>query len=96
MPSEETEGIEPDRDEDRPVLNPNPVTNDDSNSTTKNPKLGKTTVDASSAVAEQSAGEQSVAHTIRIVVSQPEEIKNVESPKKSTQFSDDGDRELCR
>jgi hypothetical protein len=95
MPSEEAEGIELDRDEERPVPNKNPVTGDNSNSTTKNPKLGKTGADASSSVAEQSAAHH-VAHTISIVISQPEEIKIVESPKKSTQLSDDGDCELCR
>lgn len=95
MLSEEGDGIEPGRDEERPVLNPNPVTDDNSNSGTKNPKSGKTCEDSGSGVAEQSAAHH-VVHTISIVVSQPEEIKNAESPKKSPPLSDDGDRELCR
>ncbi|KAF3328008.1 E3 ubiquitin-protein ligase MARCH3 [Carex littledalei] len=78
-----------------PVLNSNPVTNDTSNCTTENPKLGKTCEDAGSGVAEQSVAHH-VAPTISIVVTQPEEIKNAESPKKSAQLSDDGDRDLCR
>ncbi|KAJ3690145.1 hypothetical protein LUZ61_019309 [Rhynchospora tenuis] len=94
MPSEEAEGTKPNRDEEK-KSNSNPVTNDSSNSTSENPKLGKTLEDASSGVAEQSAAHH-VAHTISIVVSQPEEIRNADSPKKSAQLSDDSDCEMCR